>query len=130
MSAADAVFDFMRLVRFRETRGLSQADAATLLNVSKNYVWMIEKGKKPGRKFVEKLSYLESGPAESNSTTGEPPAGRCPAETIGDRVKVLRARDGIGRSSVRVHSDDWFSSDETTHPLPRRQMDCCAEQIR
>lgn len=48
-----------RIVAFRRKHGLSQSSLATALEVSRNYVSMVEGGRDPGRKFKERFEALE-----------------------------------------------------------------------
>lgn len=52
------------MIRLRHEHNMTQAELASALGVSTNYVWMIEKGtKEPSKKLVRKLVLLESGDA-------------------------------------------------------------------
>ena len=56
-----------RVSELRRRLGLTQDELAQRLGVSGNYVYMIEKGRIPGKKFVEKLRELEQ-PSESGGS--------------------------------------------------------------
>jgi|GEM_PF-4248529 len=47
-----------RLRLFRKSRKLKQAEIAKQLNISKNYEYMLERGRTPGRKVVAKFEEL------------------------------------------------------------------------
>jgi transcriptional regulator with XRE-family HTH domain len=50
-----------RIKQLRQAKGLTQSEFGALLNVSKNYVYMLEKGRTPGKKIVELVRQLEGG---------------------------------------------------------------------
>jgi transcriptional regulator with XRE-family HTH domain len=50
-----------RLISLRTANGWTQSQLAERLKVSKNYVYMLEKGRLPGKKLVEQVDLLESG---------------------------------------------------------------------
>ena len=56
-----------RVFELRNRLGYTQEALAAKLGVSRNYVYMVEKGRTPGKKFVEKLRELEQ-PSESTKT--------------------------------------------------------------
>ena len=79
--ASEKLDDFAnRVFELRQRLKFTQDELAKTLGVSRNYVYMIEKGREPGKKFVEKFTKLE-GSSESREPNPlvvreEPPSPR------------------------------------------------------
>jgi transcriptional regulator with XRE-family HTH domain len=68
-----------RVLALREKLNLTQDALAKRLDVSMNYVHLIEKGRRPGKNFLNKLSQIEAesenAETEVNRVLAEGPAG-------------------------------------------------------
>jgi transcriptional regulator with XRE-family HTH domain len=83
-----------RVSRLRAKMGLSQRDFATYLEVSRNYISMLEQGRAPGKAFVEKLKLLEG-----NEGLAPPPEKVSTSEHTWSRRQALKhARESAGIS--------------------------------
>lgn len=85
-----------RIKQVRIDCGLSQADMAATLNLSENFVWMLENGKRvPGNRTIADICsafginevWLRTGEGEMFSDV--------PRQTAGDRVRSLRTSLGM-----------------------------------
>lgn len=85
-----------RIKQVRIDCGLSQADMAVTLNLSENFVWMMENGKRfPGdRTIADICSAFGVNEAWLRTGEGEMFSG-APRQTAGDRVRSLRTRLGM-----------------------------------
>ena len=56
-----------RLLALRQRLGLTQQKLVAMLDIDKNYVYMLEKGRRAGRKVIEKVRMIEEGDARQEA---------------------------------------------------------------
>lgn len=96
-----------RLRGLRARLGITQKRLAELLDVNKNYVYMLEKGRLPGRKIIEKVSRLEVDKVPSLTTTGTVNDEKSAPSPVGE----IRAKDGVSKvllSLIQHMETEWL----------------------
>ena len=111
---------------FRETHGYTQDSLATALGVSRNYVYLIESGKKPlSDKLLIKLEKLElmksadaAAPPMADDSTAPPPrsteqrnlpAKQAPSE---EALKLLGMLYDLDRTALPIHNRAHLENDK------------------
>lgn len=101
---------------FRETHGYTQDSLATALGVSRNYVYLIESGKKPlSDKLLiklEKLELMKSADAAAPPGSTEQrnlPAKQAPSE---EALKLLGMLYDLDRTALPIHNRAHLENDK------------------
>ena len=101
---------------FRETHGYTQDSLATALGVSRNYVYLIESGKKPlSDKLLiklEKLERMKSADAAAPPGSTEQrnlPAKQAPSE---EALKLLGMLYDLDRTALPIHNRAHLENDK------------------
>lgn len=92
------------LKSFRTSRGLSQQALADLLGVARNYIYLIESGRKPVTESIRaRLDLLGRDPANSlNELDSEANADKRASNTLADIAARLEALDARVSSVERL----------------------------
>ena len=95
-----------RLKAVRNSLKMTQAELAERLNISRNYVHLIESGAKPGGKNIrEKLALLEKENPEDNRQPSRPTLNVIPMKCVKTEVLEEILPDCIAAKDWQVASD-------------------------
>lgn len=129
-----------RLLRLREGLGLTQTEMAERLDVSKNYIYLIESGKNtPGKKFVLKFEQVESA-FEKNETCGsnllDNPNEQAPKRNLSYLEGVANPFDNASDNDLQamllefIKLKNWGSLVLVAKELQRRELQAVNQQIQ
>lgn len=97
----------LRLRALRERLGITQTELSERMSYARNYISLIENGRKPARRFIQALELIEKTPTPNSGHPGDPfdstPRGLIKArrKEMGLSLDELAKRTGYQKSAIR-----------------------------
>jgi repressor LexA len=128
-----------RLLALRERLGITQSELSVRMGFARNYISLVENGKKPGPRFIKALELLEQAPAPHSEHASvireEPfsgsPRGRIKArrKELGLTLDELAKRTGYQRSTIHNVEEGHTRASERLLRMLARELDLPVEEL-